>query len=71
VQAADVAHPFVERHPDVQGGQPVITGSRSPVSSIVQNSRRSLSVDDTLLAFAAIEGFTILTYNVRHVAKLH
>jgi uncharacterized protein (DUF433 family) len=55
----------------VQGGQPVIAGSRSPVSSIDQNYRRGLSVDGTLLAFAAIEGLTILTYNVRHVAGLH
>jgi uncharacterized protein (DUF433 family) len=50
-QAADVAHPYVERHPDVQGGQAVIKGSRFPVSSVVQNYRRGLSVDEILQEF--------------------
>src|SRR5215217_7667225 len=50
-QTADVAHPYVERHADVQGGQPVIKGSRVPISSIVQNYRRGLSVDAILQEF--------------------
>ena len=48
---ADIAHPYVERCSDVQGGQAVIKGSRFPVSSIVQNYRRGLSVDDILSEF--------------------
>jgi uncharacterized protein (DUF433 family) len=49
--SADVVHPYVERRPTVQGGRPVIRGSRFPVSSIVQNHRRGLSVDEILHEF--------------------
>jgi uncharacterized protein (DUF433 family) len=48
----DVAHPHIERRPGVQGGQPVIKGTRFPVSSIVQNHRRGLSVDEMLREFS-------------------
>jgi uncharacterized protein (DUF433 family) len=48
---AEVVHPYIERRPGVQGGRPVIKGSRFPVSSIVQNYRRGLSVDDILREF--------------------
>jgi uncharacterized protein (DUF433 family) len=50
-RAADVAHPYVVRHSDVQGGQAVIKDSRFPVSTIVQNYRRGLSVDEILQEF--------------------
>ncbi len=49
--APDVVHPYVERRPDVQGGRPVIKGSRFPVSSIVQNHRRGLSVEEIIHEF--------------------
>ena len=48
---ADVVHPYVECRPGVQGGRPVIKGSRFLVSSIVQNLWRGLSVDDILREF--------------------
>jgi uncharacterized protein (DUF433 family) len=47
----EVVHPYVERRPNVQGGRPVIKGSRFPVSSIVQNYRRGLSVEEILRDF--------------------
>ncbi len=47
----DVVHPYVERRSDVQGGRPVIKGSRFPVSSIVQSHGRGLSVDEILREF--------------------
>lgn len=50
-QPADIVHPYVERRPDVQGGRPVIKGSRFPISSIVQNHRRGLSVEEILREF--------------------
>lgn len=50
-RVADIVHPYVERRPDVQGGQAVIKGSRFLVSSIVQNDRRGPSVDDILQEF--------------------
>jgi uncharacterized protein (DUF433 family) len=48
-------HPYVEQRPDVQGGRPVIRGSRFPVSSIVQNHRRGLSVDEILQEFPHLQ----------------
>ncbi|MBI3249026.1 MAG: DUF433 domain-containing protein [Deltaproteobacteria bacterium] len=48
---AEVPHPYVECRPDVQGGRPVIKGSRFPVSSIVQDYRRGLSVEEILREF--------------------
>jgi uncharacterized protein (DUF433 family) len=46
-----VTHPYVTREPGVQGGRPVIKATRFPVSSIVQNHRRGLSVDEILREF--------------------
>lgn len=51
VEFVEVVHPHVERKPGVQGGRPVIKGTRFPVSSIVQNHRRGLSVEEILLEF--------------------
>jgi uncharacterized protein (DUF433 family) len=50
-QTLEVIHPHIERRPDVQGGRPVIRGTRFPVNSIVQNHRRGLSVDEILREF--------------------
>jgi uncharacterized protein (DUF433 family) len=50
--ASEAIHPYIERRPDVQGGRPVIKGSRFPVSSIVQSYRRGLSVEDILREFS-------------------
>ena len=47
----EVAHPHIERRPGVQGGRPVIKGTRFRVSSIVQNHRRGLSADEMLREF--------------------
>jgi uncharacterized protein (DUF433 family) len=44
-------HPCVEARDGVQGRRPVIKGTRFPVSSIVQNHRRSLSVEEILREF--------------------
>jgi uncharacterized protein (DUF433 family) len=50
-EVVEVLHPHIERRSGVQGGRPVIKGTRFPVSSIVQNHRRGLSVDDILREF--------------------
>ena len=47
----EVIHPHVECRSGVQGGRAVIKGTRFPVSSIVQNHRRGLSVDEILREF--------------------
>jgi uncharacterized protein (DUF433 family) len=33
--AARIGHPYVERRPNVQGGEPVIRGTRFPIRSVV------------------------------------
>jgi uncharacterized protein (DUF433 family) len=66
---ADVIHPYVESRPDVQGGRPVIKGSRFPVSSIVLNHRRGLSVEEILREFPWLrpaEVYDALSYSYDH-----
>lgn len=46
-----VVHPHITCELGVQGGRPVIKATRFPVSSIVQNHRRGLSVDEILKEF--------------------
>jgi uncharacterized protein (DUF433 family) len=70
---SDVAHPYVELRPGVQGGRPVIKGSRFPVSSIVQNYRRGLSVDEILDQFPSLspaEVYDALSYYHDHQAQI-
>ncbi len=50
-EPAEITHPHVERRAGVQGGRPVIKGTRFPISSVVQNHRRGLSVEDMLREF--------------------
>lgn len=69
----EVIHPYVERRPDVQGGRPVIKGTRFPVSSIVQNHRRGLSVDEILREFpdlAPAQVYDALSYYHDHRAEI-
>jgi uncharacterized protein (DUF433 family) len=71
--SVEVVHPYVERRPDVQGGRPVIKGSRFLVSSIVQNYRRGLSVEETLRDFPHLrpaEVYDALSYYDDHRAEI-
>ncbi len=73
MQAAEVAHPHIVRQPDVQGGRPVIKGSRFPVSSVVQNYRRGLSVEEILREFPGLspaEVHDALSYYYDHRAEM-
>ena len=69
----DTGHPHVERRPQVQGGRPVIRGSRLPVSSIIQDYRRGLSVEELLREFPSLRPAEIhdaLSYYYDHQAEL-
>ena len=69
----DTGHPHVERRPQVQGGRPVIRGSRFPVSSIIQDYRRGLSVEELLREFPSLKPAEIhaaLSYYYDHQAEL-
>ena len=50
----ETGHPYVECRPNVQGGRPVVKGSRFPVSSIIQDYRRGLSVEEILREFPSL-----------------
>jgi uncharacterized protein (DUF433 family) len=45
---AEIFHPYVEIRPGIQGGRPVIRGTRFPVTTIVQSYRRGQSVEEIL-----------------------
>jgi uncharacterized protein (DUF433 family) len=71
--SAEVLHPYVECRHGVHGGRPVIKGSRFPVSSIVQNHRRGLSVDEILQEFPHLtpaEVHDALSYYYDHRAAM-
>ena len=62
-------HPHIERRAGVQGGRPVIKGSRFPVSSVVVNHRRGLSAEEILREFpqlSAAEVYDALSYYYDH-----
>ena len=68
-ELVEVLHPHVERRSGVQGGRPVIKGTRFPVSSIVQNHRRGLSVDEILREFPHVtpaQVYDALSYYYDH-----
>jgi uncharacterized protein (DUF433 family) len=70
---SEVVHPYVERRPHVQGGRPVIKGSRFPVSSIVQSYRRGLSVEEILREFSHLhpaEVHDALSYYYDHRVEI-
>jgi uncharacterized protein (DUF433 family) len=70
---SEVLHPYIERRPGVQGGRAVIKGSRFPVSSIVQDYRRGLSVEEILRDFPALrpaEVHDALSYYYDHRAEI-
>ena len=48
---SQVTHPHIERRRDIQGGRPIIKGTCFPVTSIVQNYRRGLSIEEILHQF--------------------
>ena len=69
----EIVHPYVERRPEVHGGRAVIKGSRFPVSSIVLNHRRGLSVDEILREFrqlAPAEVYDALSYYYDHQSEI-
>lgn len=69
----DVIHPYIERRADVQGGSPVIRGTRFPVHSIVQNYRRGLSVEEILRDFPTLTPAQVhdaLSYYYDHTAEI-
>jgi uncharacterized protein (DUF433 family) len=70
---AEVIHPYVERQSCVQGGRPVIRGSRFVVSSVVQNHRRGLSPDEIIDIFPWLrpeEVYDALSYYYDHRADI-
>ena len=69
----EVVPPYVERRPQIQGGRPVIKGSRFLVSSIVQSYRRGLSVEEILREFSHLhpaEVHDALSYYYDHRAEI-
>ena len=69
----ETGHPYVECRPNVQGGRPVVKGSRFPVSSIIQDYRRGLSVEEILREFPSLSPAEIhdaLSYYYDHQAEI-
>ena len=72
-ESVEVIHPYVERVTGVQGGRPIIKGTRFPVNSIVQNYRRGLSVDEILREFPQLSPAQVhdaLSYYYDHQTEM-
>ncbi len=54
VSAAAPGYPHVCRDPAVAGGQPVIEGSRIPVTAIVRAHQLGLDFDEILLQYSGL-----------------
>ncbi len=70
----EVTHPYVERRPDIHAGEPVIKGKRFPVTSIVENYRRGLSVDEILREFPHLTPAQVhdaLSYYYDHTEQIN
>ena len=70
---SEVSHPYIQRRPNVQGGRAVIKGSRFPISSIVQDYRRGLSVEEILRDFPSLRAAEVhdaLSYYYDHRAEI-
>ncbi|MCE9553789.1 MAG: DUF433 domain-containing protein [Planctomycetes bacterium] len=68
-----IVHPHVEFVAGVQGGRPVIAGTRFPVSSIVQNHRRGCTVEEILREFPHLKPaqvYDALSYYYDHREQL-
>ena len=73
VEPVEVSHPYIERVEGVHGGRPVIKGTRFPVSSIVQNHRRGLPVDEILREFPHLtpaQVYDALSFYYDHRAQI-
>jgi len=71
--ASEVMHPHVECRSNVQGGRAVLKGSRLPVSSIVQEYQRGLSVEEILWEFPHLSPARVhdaLSYYYDHRAEI-
>jgi uncharacterized protein (DUF433 family) len=68
-----IQHPHVECREGVQGGCPVIKGTRFPITSILQNYRRGLSVEEILHEFphlTAAQVHDALSYYYDHQEQI-
>ena len=71
--SAGVVHPYVTRDVAIQGGRPVIIGTRFPISSIVQNHRRGLSAEEILREFPQLtpaQVYDALSYYYDHLEEI-
>lgn len=73
-ERAEVVHPYIERRPEVHDGEPIVKGTRFPVTSIVQNHRRGLSVDEILREFPQLTPAQVhdaLSYYYDHTEQIN
>lgn len=71
--ATSTTYRYITRTPDTQGGQPVITGTRTPVASIVGYYKQGLSVEEILEGLPHLtpsQIYEALSYYHDHVAEM-
>jgi len=72
-ETSDIPHPYVERKPGVQGGRPVIKGSRFRVSALAHYYRQCMDIADILHEWRTLkpaEVFDALSYYHDHKAEI-
>lgn len=69
----DTTYRYVTRVPGVQGGRPIIRGTRTPISSIVGYYKMGLSVEEMLEGLPHLtpaQIYEALSYYHDHVAEI-
>ena len=71
--ATSTTYRYITHTPGIQGGQPVIAGTRTPVATIVGYYKQGLSVEEILEGLphlAPAQIYEALSYYHDHVAEL-
>lgn len=71
--ATSVTYRYITSAPNIQGGQPVISGTRTPVAAIVGYYKQGLSVEEILEGLphlAPAQVYEALSYYHDHVEEL-
>ena len=70
---SDTEHPHITRQADIQGGRPVIRGTRIPVKSLVRYIHMGMSVPEILAGFpdlTAAQLYDALSYYYDNQAEM-
>ena len=63
----------IEHNPEIQGGAPILTGTRLPVKSVVERLHRGESIDDLMDEYPGIprDAFDVVRVHASRIRRDH